>query len=736
VALFLAALITLTGCPTEADDDDSGGSGAHRHSIYGTNVSPYQVQDVIDAANAANETVYLQPGLTIKNGHINFKDAKVYVVGVVSPATIGDRLVINAADARVTFGPQGRFSLGDNGHYIYPQGTPPAKTQVDTGNLVEFKNSLETIQPTATAAAVRNFKLGTLSNYDYSTDSAGINARITAKGLKTLYVIDTLTIPTDGKAPGQGAESGADPLAITALKTVDVLDTPADSSAAKLERITLGTSSTLTSTKGNVTLTFDAADKSIPNVKVEQGREIKFAGLNGVFTIEGRLTGPGTLEVGGTLTDAITIGTDLLGGGDGDVKFTGTVTGVTAVVIWSTGKTTFDTALTGLKDTTKDKPSYIAGDVVFSEDIKVQDGYLTLKGNVSLKNTPTAAVSGNERDISLNASVADKEAVLILGAGKTISVGGEKYSGTGGTTIPWTPIVTAAGTDNLELTVKYDGTASTTAVFEVPKPITFTNSTSEDALKRNASNKLTLKTGNIEITSGNLQVVKDATFEILEKTVKTKIPTTTDPKIGFISAVDGGRIALTSTNTADANKANVDIGDAGVVITWVATSANSSSAYLAPSDGTVTLGSSTIEGDTTAATLAVLTNSATIKVDSSGKALTIRKANINLNTRGLLSIGATGSKLILTDGAKLSLAAIPEGSTAVPPAEDAGFTKIGVNAGNGTISGNAVLNILSSNLSKTPKAVSLAHDGVGASVNVTTGDTAATLNNGSVFIVP
>jgi hypothetical protein len=516
-----------------------------------------------------------------------------------------------------------------------------------------------------------------------------------------------------------------------ALKTIDVLDTPAATGLFTSDTIIPGTSATLTSTRGNVTLTLAGTPHyPIPNITVGEGKTIKLRGLNSSFVIPGKLNGPGTLEIEGNLTEdgpIISIGHGIIGGGDGNVTFSGTVPAVKRVIILSTGKTTFKKALTGLDDSSDsqypygDKGNRILGDVSFEDALTVTDTTITLSGNVSLQNT-VFGTGGASYPVTLSATgQSGVHAKLILGAEKTISIGGGKYSGTGAV-VPQTPILTAAG-GKAELTVFSGDTR--TLVLTPGAPVTTVNSTNEDATKRNAGNKLTLTTTDSTngVTSGNLQVVKDAILELqapdsATSNLNLRITNTT---IGYLSVADGGTISLTDTTNG---AIGINIGN--TVITY--TGANATTANLVATGGVVTLGNNTITGDTTAATLAVTGQAAEITLDGEGRSLDLKKVNLDLTARGSLKItGNTAvNKLILTEGAKLSLAPVPEGSTAVPPAEDAGYDTIGTPttgaAVRGDISGNAVLNILSSaGTSKTPKAVSLAHDGVGASVNITSG---------------
>jgi hypothetical protein len=407
--------------------------------------------------------------------------------------------------------------------------------------------------------------------------------------------------------------------------------------------------------------------------------------------------------------------------------FTGDLDNVTAVQILSTGKTTFVGELANI-DATSDF-SYIAGDVEFQGSVGIIGTKgLTLLGNVTLKNTEfgTAALAapGTPKSITLKPSTP-----LTLAAGKTISVGGGKYSGKG-VVVPYAPVLTA-GPEGVIITA---GTG-TNAVFTIPEPTTTANSTSEDAAKRNLGKSLTLGTGGIEITSGTLQVAPEATFIISGVTVTTKRGKPNDVKIGFLSVADGGKITL-ANGTTTGNTSQINIGD--TAIKWGTLAGNAS---LAAAGGTISLGNNTIEG-VNGATLAVATNSAVIAVTRDTASLTLKGATLDLAGKGSLTIGGSSipsgvSKLILTGGAKINLNNPAEGTTAVAPASGVVYTKIGTgNIANnyGAISGDAVLQILSNNTSATPRVLSLAHNGSGSSVNITSdGNGTVTLAKGVVF---
>jgi hypothetical protein len=325
---------------------------------------------------------------------------------------------------------------------------------------------------------------------------------------------------------------------------------------------------------------------------------------------------------------------------------------------------------------------------------------------------------------------------LDLGPGKTISVGGGRYSGNGAL-VPLAPVLTA-GPEGVRITALPAGTAVLTAAI----PLTTSASNSEEAAKRNANKMLTLGSGGIEITYGTLEVAPEATFTIRDVTVTTKIGSNSDTLIGFLSVADGGKINL--LDAAAGGTSSIDIGDTEIGYPG---GGNNTVAALVASGGAVSLGNNTIAG-AKGAVLAVTSNDATIGVGEAvtgTKSLTVKGITLDLAGRGVLAIVSAPAfnRLILTDGAKLNLYNPPEGATAAAPDPAAGLSNIGTPAlgGNGGISGDAVLQILSTNTSRTPRALSLAHDGVGSSVNVTGiippvgggGPPSVSLNRSAVF---
>ncbi|MFP3090212.1 hypothetical protein LQZ21_07775 [Treponema sp. TIM-1] len=598
--LFLAALITLTGCPTSVDDDSSSGL-QYAHRIYGSAVSPYQAQEAIDRAVAAREPIVLEDGLTIVGpGHLNFKNAQVRIDGLVR----FPNGTVSVVDADVAWGETGSFIL-INGEYIHRPGQNTKPVNVEA--LVEYAESLETIMPTAIKAAVKRFKLGSKQNHDYSTNPNGVDARINAEKLVRLFVLDELVIDSSATNPGPGIPA-KDNLILTALGTVDVIGTPPDSVIVGGGPITLGTCSTLTTSKGGVVVPVPAGTAPnptlIPNINVAAEKNfIIDQETAGALTIAGKLTGAGTLEVLGAVGDII------IRGGDGSIKFSGTAD-PDVIDIASTGTVTFDSPPTvgGSALSLSGAVSTIAGDVVFNRSVSTS-AVLQLFGNVTL-----------EHEVVL--TLASDENPLFLGAGKIISV---RFTPRGGDPIV-APILTA-GPDTVEL-IRFNNSGSSVTLTAPGNP---TNANGIPAAKR-----LTLAGDDLRITDGILQVAPEAALAISGVTLRTNTDGPT--QFGYLAVADGGSLISPSTTTG-----TINIGH--TTITGTST--------LKASGGTITLGNNKIAGSVLGATLSTTAGVPTFGL-ATADILSLEQANLNLATNGIISIVA-GSRVILTERGKITL---------------------------------------------------------------------------------
>ncbi|MDR2210313.1 MAG: hypothetical protein LBO65_02430 [Spirochaetaceae bacterium] len=598
VTLFLAALITLTGCPTSADDGSTEVMYGHR--IYGRNVTPYAAQEVIDAAVAAGESVVLENNLTIvPPGHLNFKGARVKINGHVR----FNGGIVSTADATVVWAANAYLELEGAGTpaYILRDSQKAAVTgKVNDHFLVEFVERVQDNQSTSARAAVRQFTLGLKQDFDYSTDPAnGIHAKINNPSLQTLFVLDNLTIPGQARQP-----SGA--LDLVALGTVDVTGSPPrDALTVGSNGISLGTCSTLTSSTGSVDIVVAGPGTTIPNVKaVGRGFRIVQSTV-GTLDIPGALTGDGTLEVLGEVENIA------IGGGNGNIKFSN-VADPHVLLIGSTGKVTFEGNVLSLEG---DK-SEIYSNVVFRGNVRTTTD-LALYGNVTL-------LSNNAVGKTVTINTTTKQ--LILGANKTISL---EITPTA-TGIPASYPILETGPAPVVLSPK--GTVTLTAP-TVPK----------DDAAVSAKKLITLGGADLEITDGVLRVAQGATFTIDGVALSTGVNSAAGV-FGYLAVADGGTLAISSTSHPTND--GLFIGDTAI---------RGPSTIFKATGGTVTLGSDTIAGSVSGAKLAPAKGGSPSIGVAGNKILYLDQVELNLTINGGLLISAGNGKVTLSKGAKIVL---------------------------------------------------------------------------------
>jgi hypothetical protein len=608
VALFIAALITLTGCPTSVDDDDDSSGTRYAHRIYGWNVDPYQAQRAIDNAVAAGQPIVLEDELFILPGELNFKNAEVRINGRV----IFNGGVMNMTDAQVSWAPGAKLTMENDGYYIHRQGTDFGgknfEDWVTPAASVWFAERLEDIRPTATRAAVRNFTLGPKAIHDYSRDSNGISARVSAQGLGILYVLEKLTIPSDAAYP--------DVVSIAALGDLDVTGTIINNNVRiDLPNLPLLSCSTLTSSRGATVMVEPYnGEILIPNVRAEAGGiTITQNGGPDRITIRGKLTGPGTVAVSGS---DITVY-----GGNGNLNISGTIL-TRWFKIYSTGKVTLNSSTPNSTLTIRDD-SIIMSDVAFGANIAnvAINAPLELNGNVTLINGQALRMS-NENSVT-------------LGTGKTITT---QITPARTTQIIPAPLLTAAG----------GPVVLTPYVNNNSVPITLTTGAAPadkpESIALAKSITLAGGTSNTDalvIENGTLQVEPQAIFAIAQN-LGTGI---SDPDFGYLTVADGGTLDVAAVTGV------VFIGSEGI-----GDSATGGGFKFTASGGAVTLGNHQITGSAPGTKLAPAKGSGgTIGVG--GGTLIFKKVELDLATAGTITLATAGSKVELDDGAKITLVA-------------------------------------------------------------------------------
>jgi hypothetical protein len=288
--LFLAALITLTGCPTEADDDGSGG-GTSIFSIHGT-IRAGELQGVVERAIAEGQTIILNPGLEIYQGvsgetAIDFKTASVRITGWV---TTKAAVVINMALANVIWGPDGYVDLA-RGFYIYNRDQDIKRVSIANNpdknySLVPLvPDNLQEIPADAQRIAVRNYTLHDV--FDIIVNQTHLES--------DLVVLEKLTVT----AAGDVDDSGTKPR-LYAMGKVDV--TQSNNKLFMRSKFSLLSTSTVTNSGGNEVSINLAPNFPTPvwNVSVESGKDIVILGAATAGLKVGNVTGGGTLHIGGT----------------------------------------------------------------------------------------------------------------------------------------------------------------------------------------------------------------------------------------------------------------------------------------------------------------------------------------------------------------------------------------------------------------------------------------------------
>jgi hypothetical protein len=596
------------------------------HRIYGWDVDPYQAQEAINNAIAAGEAIVLEHNLKIQPGELNFKNAEVRVNGTVIFADG----VMNMADARVSWAPNAKIELP--AAYILRKGhKADAIGKVPDGAMVEFVEGVEEIMSTTEAAAVRNFKLGPKQNHDYSKNPDGVDARITNENLRRLYVVGTLSVPSEGTPLSGGP---LDSLTLIPLDTLDATGTiPVEVVASG---IFPGTCSTLTSSRG-VTITWYNNEIRIPNVRVEAGKEITLLQNPAnphPLIIRGKLTGPGTLTFGAT---DITIN-----GGDGNFIATGAQARKLSVYTTGTAIFTHDVAIPydGLG-------SVIHSNVTFKGNVNAIDS-LALMGDVTLGQGSLG--TGQQITIAQGRT-------LTLGAGKTITVQIEPKDTTN---IISAPLLAAVDGD-VQLRAEDDGIALRT----LPRP----DNKPDDIAEAKAILVRTIGTVNtnldrLQIVTGTLQVLPEAILSINgTNAADTSVELYTNingsaKQFGYLAVAAGGTLSLANSNFFTIGYGNV----AGEYTAF------SGPFTVTPTGGTVKLGNHRIAGSAPDTKLApVKGTTGNITVAGTTGTLALEQVALDVVAYGNITLEDVGGRVSLDNGAKIIMLAGENGqSTELP----------------------------------------------------------------------
>jgi hypothetical protein len=277
VALLLTALIALTGCPTEADDDNGSGGLGPNH-IFGT-VNVGGVQAAVNAAELSGRTLVLTDGVTLFGNEpqniLDFKGATVRIDGVLTVQK-GTPVIIDASNAQVTWGEKAKIRFkNDDDAYIYRSDDAQAtlaKFDLAAGNRVPLIKDVTEITGTDTEVAMKEYTLG----------AGGFPAHVTA-----LYVTDKLTAGVS--TLGSKLET------VFALGEVDVTGVPTFVNGSGGVRLV--STATLTSSAGAVTIGVPS-ETVLSGVTVQANRSFSIVPATGAKLRIGKVEGPGGLTIG------------------------------------------------------------------------------------------------------------------------------------------------------------------------------------------------------------------------------------------------------------------------------------------------------------------------------------------------------------------------------------------------------------------------------------------------------
>ena len=276
VALLLTALIALTGCSQATEGNTTV---LKENYLYGTGVSAKSAQAAIDNAIRNGQEVIFADGLEFADDDttVDLKTAKVRVEGTVTLKGQNDGLVLNGAHADVQYRDGGVILVGAKAYFIY-NGTGEEVTSIG-GTRVEYTRDPMIVMGTADHIAVDTYTIG--------TSFGNIKEEV-----KTLFVLDTLTVTKDSVTPDR---------MFVPLGKVDVTG---NNSAVFTGPVWFGPGSTLINSAGDVTI-------GLPGTallrNIAPTGTITFTGGGTSLKIKETVQGPGSVVLGAAPLTALEI---------------------------------------------------------------------------------------------------------------------------------------------------------------------------------------------------------------------------------------------------------------------------------------------------------------------------------------------------------------------------------------------------------------------------------------------
>jgi hypothetical protein len=351
------------------------------------------------------------------------------------------------------------------------------------------------------------------------------------------------------------------------------------------------------------------------------------------------LFGPGVLTLSDDFEDADVV----IGGGDGNVTFTGDIETDGELSIKSTGTTTFGGLLTlggtyTPADPINNPPDVINGKVVFKQGVALNDtavNGLFLNGDVTLHNDIAGAV-GSFYSINFGKT----GSYLKLAKGKAIFVGGGLYSGTNAAAQLVESVQVLSAVDPLLDTLIVSSADNVT--LQVPHAPALRDVENETKMKD--AQRLSVTTGSLSIYSGTLQVDGELAIAADGGILTTDNGT---PKVdGALALVDGAALYLGAAASGD----RITLGGGGDPVTISGPLTGTSFSILRASGGTITMEDNSITSPGQAS-LTVATNAlATFSVAGD---LALKGVTLDIKTNGILTFKEAGNTIRLSNRAGL-----------------------------------------------------------------------------------
>jgi hypothetical protein len=653
VALFLTALIALTGCSQATDSETT--VTKYENYLYGTVDAP-TVQTAINAAARDNRPVVLTDKLKIfdsGDGVVRFGNANVRVEGYVEvSANGGATLVIDASHATLEYVDSGTIAVGPNSYFIFNGSDGLIKSTLGGGTRVQYSTNL-TLPPHNDADAVA------VDGYTLTTSSSDSSIPIE---YKNIFILEKLTVPAASQIPsgrkiymvGTAEVTGAGTSAFASAATGPVFLPNSVLTATVPDPIQVETGYPLTAAivRADSDITINAVDGTSDAAVVSIGR------VEGAGTLT--ITGIGTSGVGTAALSSVGIGENA-----GTVSLKNLTTSATVGVTANDGVLSVDQKLTTFTGSVKsasnqgkirftdtvatstgaDFDSLGSGEVIFDDTLTIGAALtitndVVFNGNVS--NGAFALTLGN---VFLKAGaeiVSTGVGSLTINKGKSFKLGG-RYG------ISDTEIlaVGSAPTDGAFVLTTGAGTklaARAVSLAEREGDEDINDLASTLILSGLTSGGTAAYTGSLRIVGGSLQIPSGGVHTL-----------GTSALAGTLT-LDGGLLKLDGTAKIQYTDANsLVLEGTGAATGTVSVLGSTSPATIAidaiSGSGVLTLG---VDSEDTA----YLAPRISLGSSSGSKSLTISGVELNLNPTtadsGLQVVGATSANtVILRPGAKI-----------------------------------------------------------------------------------